>query len=100
MRRDQRFLKLLATLSVTQATAFVALLGVAMPVKYFAGYGAGVTLIGALHGVTWLLYMWVVLAMMTLKMWNRSQVLRLIVSAVLPFGGFATALWIHSISRK
>jgi integral membrane protein len=100
MKRDPRFLKLLATLSVTQATAFAALLGVAMPVKYFAGYGAGVTLVGALHGVTWLLYMWVVLAMMTLKMWNRGQVMRLVISAVLPFGGFATALWIHSISQK
>jgi integral membrane protein len=100
MRHDPRFLKLLATLSVTQATALVALLGIAMPVKYFAGYGAGVTLIGALHGVTWLLYMWVVLAMMTLKMWNRGQVLRLVVSTMLPFGGFVTALWIHSISQK
>lgn len=100
MRRDPRFLKLLAMLSVTQATTLVALLGIAMPIKYFAGYGTGVTLIGALHGVTWLLYIWVVLAMMTLKMWDRGEVLRLVISAALPFGGFATALWIHNMSRK
>lgn len=100
MKRDPRFLKLLATLSVTQATTFVVLLGVAVPVKYVAGYGAGVTLIGALHGVAWLLYMWMVLAMMTLKMWNRGQILRLVFSSVLPFGGFATALWISHLSRK
>jgi integral membrane protein len=100
MKRDPRFLRLLAMLSVTQATALVALLGIAMPIKYYAGYSVGVTVMGALHGVTWLLYMWVVLAMMTLKMWNRGQILRLVFSAVLPFGGFATALWIHHISRK
>lgn len=100
MKRDPRFLKLLAMLSVTQATAYIVLLGIAMPVKYYAGYGAGVTVIGTLHGVTWLLYMWVLLAMMTLKMWNRGQLLRLVFSAALPFGGFATALWINNISKK
>jgi len=77
MKRDPRFLKLLTMLSVTQATAFIAL-----------------------HGVIWLLYMWLVLAMMTLKMSNRGQILRLVFSAVLPFGGFATALWINDISKK
>lgn len=100
MKRDPRFLNLLAMLSMTQAIAFIALLGIAMPIKYFAGYGAGVTVMGALHGVIWLLYMWVVLAMMTLKMWNRAQILRLVFSPVLPLGGFATALWINKISRK
>lgn len=100
MRRDPRYLKLLATLAVMQAASLVALLGVAMPVKYFAGYSAGVTVLGALHGVAWLLYMWVVLAMMTLNMCDRKEVLRLMVSALLPFGGFATAAWVKGIANR
>jgi integral membrane protein len=100
MKRDPRFLKLLATLSVTQAASFIVLLGVAVPVKYFAGYDGGVTMMGALHGVLWLLYMWVVLAMATLKMWDGAQILRLVFSPLLPFGGFATARWINRISGR
>jgi integral membrane protein len=100
MERDPRYLKLLAVLSAAQAASFVALLGVALPVKYFAGYGGAVTTIGALHGVLWLLYMWVVLAMTTLKMWRGAQILRLVFSPLLPFGGFATARWINHLSGE
>lgn len=97
MNRDPRFLKLLATLSAMQGVSFILLLGVAVPFKHLGGYAAGVTVVGALHGALWLCYMWVVLATNTLKMWTKAETARLMVSALLPFGGFATARWIKSI---
>jgi len=99
MKRDLRFLKLLSTLSLMQAAAFIALLGIAVPVKYFAGYATGVTVVGTLHGAIWLLYMWTVVAMTSLNMWSKVEVSRLVLSSLLPFGGFATAHWINSISK-
>ena len=97
MKHDPKFLKLLATLSVLQGASFLILLGVAVPFKHMAGYAFGVTVMGTLHGALWLCYMWVVLAMMALKMWTRAETCRLMFSALLPFGGFAAARWIKSI---
>jgi integral membrane protein len=93
---DPRFLKLLAALSVLQAASLVALLGV----RCIAGYSAGVTVVGALHGVVWLLYIWVLLAMVSLKMWSKLETSRLVVCTLVPFGGFVTALWINNLSKK
>lgn len=100
MNHDKRFLRLLSRLSLMQAAALIALLGVAVPLKYLAGFAAGVTLVGTLHGALWLVYMWLVLAMASLRMWSKLDVLRLVLSALLPFGGFATALWINGISKE
>jgi integral membrane protein len=97
MKHDPRYLKLLARLSRMQAGTFIVLLGVAMPVKYLVGHATGVTIMGALHGAMWLLYMWLVLAMKSLGMWNKAEMSRLVLSTLMPFGGFATARWINSI---
>ena len=83
-----------------QAASFAVLLGVAVPLKYLAGYAGAVTVVGVLHGTSWLLYMWVVLAMVSLKMWNTLETLRLVGSTLIPLGGFSTARWIRRIDKK
>jgi integral membrane protein len=97
MKHDPKFLKLLATLSVMQGASFIILLGVAVPLKHLGGYAIGVTVMGAVHGALWLCYMWMLLAMMTLKMWTKAETARLMLSTLLPFGGFATARWLKSL---
>ena len=99
MERDARFLNLLLVLAVMEASTLIVLVGIGMPLKYFGSFGYAVKIIGPIHGVVWLLYMWVVLATVSLKMWKTSDVARLVVSSVLPFGGFVTAKWIEKQAR-
>jgi integral membrane protein len=91
---DPRYLRLLSTLAMLQAVAYVVLLAA----SYGAGHSAASTCAGALHGALWLLYMWVLLAMIMLKMWRKRDIARLVISPLLPFGGFATVRWIKRMS--
>jgi integral membrane protein len=88
MTTDRRFLRLLARLAVIEAASLVVLAGVML-----AGPRAAVTLIGALHGAIWLLYAWLIMAMIYLRMWNKKEAARMVLCALLPLGGFATARW-------
>lgn len=88
MKPDRRFLRLLATLGVAEAASLLVLGGAML-----AGPRVAVTLIGALHGGIWLLYAWLILAMIWLKMWNKKEAVRLMVCALLPMGGLLTAHW-------
>ncbi|HEX5790130.1 MAG TPA: DUF3817 domain-containing protein [Luteolibacter sp.] len=47
-----------------EAISFLLLLGVAMPIKYFAGLPLGVTVIGWIHGMLFIL-----LALVTCQAW-------------------------------
>ncbi|TFW21448.1 DUF3817 domain-containing protein [Duganella callida] len=88
MKPDHRFLRLLARLAVIEAASLVALGGAML-----AGPRVAVTAAGALHGAVWLLYAWLILAMICLKMWDKKQAARLVICALLPLGGFVTARW-------
>lgn len=90
---DPRYLQLLSTLAMLQAPAYLVLLGA----SYGIGNSTATTCIGALHGALWLLYMWVLLAMIMLKMWSKRDIARLLISPLLPFGGFATVRWIKRL---
>jgi integral membrane protein len=88
MRPDRRFVGLLATLAVAE-TASLLVLGGAM----VSGSHDAVTVIGAVHGVIWLLYAWLILAMISLKMWRKKEAVRVVVCALLPMGSLYTAHW-------
>ena len=46
-----RCVRLLRVLALVEAVSWLLLLGVAMPLKYFAGMPKAVTIVGAAHGV-------------------------------------------------
>lgn len=88
MRPDRRFVGLLATLAVAEAASLLVLGGAMV-----SGSHDAVTVTGTLHGVIWLLYAWLILAMLSLSMWNKKDAVRLVVCALLPMGGLLTAHW-------
>ena len=52
-----RLLTRLRWMSVVDAVTYVLLVGVAMPLKYAAGFPQAVTAVGMVHGVVWMLFM-------------------------------------------
>lgn len=76
---------------MAEAISFIALLGIAMPLKYFAGMPKAVSVVGMAHGILFVAYVTVAfLSMQTFK-WPFKKFALAFVAAFLPFGPF----WFH-----
>ena len=71
-----------------EGVSFLLLLGVAMPLKYFAGWPDAVRVVGMAHGLLFVLY---VLAAMQAALeydWSWKRTLLVLSASVLPAGPF------------
>ncbi len=73
---------------LAEGTSTLALFLVAMPLKYLAGMPLAVTIVGSLHGVLFLGYLAVVVAVVVRYRWPLVRGLVLGVAAIIPFGPF------------
>ena len=91
------FLNRLRTLQLVgyaEATSFLLLLGVAMPLKYLAGWPLGVTVVGMAHGVLWILYLMAAGWAGTAYRWGWREFLGAGLASVLPGGPFVFDAWV------
>ena len=73
---------------LVETVSFLVLLGVAMPLKYFAGMPAAVLVVGWAHGVLFMLYLATVAHAVVLKRLSYPTAALAVLAAVLPFGPF------------
>ncbi len=71
-----------------EATSFLILLFVAMPLKYFAGLPLAVKIVGLAHGLLFLLLCFALVRVMRIAQWPLARVALIFVAALLPFGPF------------
>jgi integral membrane protein len=71
-----------------EGVSFVLLVGVAMPLKYFAGEPGAVRVVGMAHGVLFLLYLLVLFLAAVEYGWKWRLIALLFVASLLPFGPF------------
>ncbi|MCU6707231.1 DUF3817 domain-containing protein [Paenibacillus sp. J5C_2022] len=71
-----------------EGLSFLVLLLIAMPLKYWAHIHEAVTVVGALHGVLFILYMLAVAHVTIVHRWSLSKISLAIIAAFLPFGPF------------
>jgi integral membrane protein len=81
-------LRRLERVSLIEATTLVLLVCVAVPLKHLAGWPIGVALIGPIHGLAFLTYGWVAIQTVAGGGWRRAEAARLLLLAVIPFGGY------------
>jgi integral membrane protein len=72
-----------------EGCSYLLLLGVAMPLKYFAGLPLAVTIVGAIHGGLFLLFCAALLRAMTAARWSLPWAGLVFASSLVPFGTFA-----------
>lgn len=75
-------------ISLIEGVSFLVLLGIAMPLKYFAGIPEVTSVVGALHGVLFILYGLAAVALMFALRWSPLWFLGAMVASVVPFGTF------------
>lgn len=81
-------LRRLRIASLGEATTLLLLVGVAVPLKHLAGQPLGVRLMGPVHGLMFLIYLWTAVQTVAGGGWSGSEIARLFVGALVPFGGF------------
>jgi integral membrane protein len=78
----------LRIVGLVEGISFLALLGVAMPLKYFAGMPRAVSVVGMAHGVLFILYALAAGNAWLTARWSLARGAGLLAAAVLPFGPF------------
>jgi integral membrane protein len=81
-------LRLLEIASVAEATTLLLLLGLAVPLKHLGGWNTGVHVVGPIHGLAFLAYIWTAVQTVAGGGWSGSDIVRLFIVAFVPFGGF------------
>jgi len=79
---------LLRVLGLIEGVSFIVLMGVAMPLKYFAGMPGAVRVFGWAHGVLFTLVCVALARAAILARWPASRAATVFVAAILPFGPF------------
>jgi integral membrane protein len=80
--------QLFKNIAYAEGISFLLLIGIAMPLKYWAGIPEPVKYLGWAHGVLFILYM---LALVQVFFTERLSILKLglgVIAAFLPFGPF------------
>jgi integral membrane protein len=78
----------LRLLGVLEGISFLLLMGVAMPLKYWAGIPEAVSVVGMAHGALFLAYVAAILQAHLEHGWPVKRSALLFVAALLPFGPF------------
>lgn len=71
-----------------EGLSFVILLVIAMPLKYVAGKPEMVSVVGMVHGVLFVLYIFLTVAAKIQYQWSLKKMLLLWVASVVPLGTF------------
>ena len=71
-----------------EGVSFLVLLGVAMPLKYFAGLPLAVRIVGMAHGVLFLLYVAAAIQAALEYDWPWKRTALVLLASVLPAGPF------------
>lgn len=84
-------LRRLKIASFAEAATLLLLVCIAVPLKHLGGWEAGVRIMGPVHGVAFLAFVWAAFQTIAGGGWTRIEAMRLFVSACVPFGGFLNA---------
>ena len=81
-------LRRLEIASFAEATTLLLLVAVAVPRKHLGGWDIGVRVMGPVHGLVFVAYLWTVVQTIAGAGWRPVEMARLFVVAFVPFGGF------------
>lgn len=74
--------------ALAEGSSFLVLLFLAMPMKYLMGMPRVVTVVGAIHGILFLLYIAQLTRLRTTHQWDNRFSVSTFLASLLPFGPF------------
>ena len=86
---DERHqLRRMRAVSLVEGTTLVVLVFVAVPLRHLAGFRLATSLMGPIHGMAFMLYLWMLIETISGGAWSKREIARLLIAAVVPFGAF------------
>jgi len=86
-------------IALAEATSFIALL-IASVIKRTGGSEVGVQILGPIHGLLFIAYVWIALAIRSEMGWSGKTTFWVLVGAVVPFGGYVVDWWLLREQRR
>jgi integral membrane protein len=80
---------------LVEGTTLLLLIGVAVPLKRLAGWPEGVSVMGPLHGLAFLVYVYALAEAASAGAWPRRDIARAALAPLLPFGTFLNDRWLR-----
>lgn len=74
--------------ALVEGGSFLLLLGIAMPLKYFAGLPVAVTIVGSIHGAFFILFCAALAQAMARARWSMRYAGLVFAASLVPFGTF------------
>lgn len=78
----------LRAVALVEGASFLLLLGIAMPLKYFAGMPMAVKIAGWVHGLLFMAFLVVLLVAHGERRWPPSKTAMIFIAGLIPFGPF------------
>ncbi|CAJ1314082.1 DUF3817 domain-containing protein [Paenibacillus sp. PK4536] len=88
-------LSMLRVIGNVEAVSYLALVLIAMPLKYFANMPLAVTYVGMIHGVLFVAYVAAIGLTLILRKISFKQAILGLVASILPFGPFVFDRYLH-----
>ncbi len=84
----------LRLVGMLEGTSFILLLFVAMPLKYWMGMPAAVSVVGMLHGILFLWLCYLLVDTVFNQGWRLKPAALVFLAALFPFGPFVIDRWL------
>ena len=90
-------LRRLRAAALVEGATLLLLVGIAVPLKHLAGLPSAVSVVGPIHGMVFLSYLWMVFNTVSGQSWTGREIGGMLGGALVPFGALFT---VSLLNRK
>ena len=92
-----KLLQFFRKVALFEGISLIVLLGIAMPLKYIWDQPEAVRIVGWIHGILFIFYIWILLQIWIGKSWPFKRVTIAVIASLVPFG---TIVFDRSLKRE
>ena len=86
-------------INTTEGYSYLALLFIAMPMKYLLGFAMAVKIVGMIHGILFIMFLVLGVMAWNNAKWSLNQTIIFFIASLIPFGTFFTKSKILSYEK-
>ena len=92
-----KLLQFFRKVALFEGISLIVLLGIAMPLKYIWDQPEAVRIVGWIHGILFIFYIWILLHVWIGKSWPFKRLTIAVIASLVPFG---TVIFDRSLKRE
>lgn len=92
-----KLLQFFRKVALIEGISLIVLVGIAMPLKYIWDQPEAVRIVGWIHGILFIFYIWILLHVWIGKSWPFKRLTIAVIASLVPFG---TIIFDRSLKRE